>query len=236
MQGGIRNIESLKTWFFDVGKPFFTLSYLGGNANQVIMRNTATDNMEEAWDLLKRQVLAQSEVGRATLYLFVYKNGNANNPDGRTNIDITPGGMQPNGVAGFGSLPVGYVDENKINGMISAAREKWELEKRLEDLEAQINSPNDWVDKAISGLERIGETQLGQMLAMKLLGITAPPVVPGARPVNGTPEQPGESADDTFEDDIEATANMLGCDDITLARKLRQLVQNNPEMAKQLLQ
>lgn len=230
MNGAIRNISTLKTWFYDVGKPFFTLSY-SGTTNHMILRNTATENMDEAWTLLERQVNAQAEYGRATMQVIVYKAGNANNPDGRTNIDMAPQ-SQGSQVAGIGSLPSGYLDENKVAGMISEAKEKWELERRLEDLEAQINNPGDWTEKLMAGIERIGATQLGQMLAMKLMGQPIPAgMVAGPPP--GTQAPTDET--DNFEEDIETTAAILGVSDAVLASKLRRLVETNPEMAKQLL-
>lgn len=232
MQGGIRNISSLKKWFFTIGKPFFTLSYLGGSANQVILRNTAIDGMEEAWEMLETQVLAQSEVGRATMQLIVYGKDKANNPDGRTNIDMLPAQNQA-AVAGIGSIQGGYIDKSTIAGILAEERQRWELEQRIIDLENQINSPSDdWTEKLMAGIERIGSTQLGQMLAMKYLGTPLPPMT--ATAVSGTPA-PADDDNDTFETDIEKSAALLGIDDTQLARKVRQLIEANPEVARQLL-
>lgn len=231
MQGGIRSIESLKKWFFAVNSPFYTLSYLG-QANHVILRNTAVEDMNEAWAMLETQVLAQSEYGRAQMHLITYKKqGGANNPEGRTNIDMWPTGSTSQ-VHGIGSIQVAGIDESKVQGLISAAREKWELEKRLEDLEAQIENPGDWTQKFIDGFERISATPIGQLLAAKLLG--ADFKLPAAQ-VAGHPDTDDEEHD-TFEQDIAATARMLGVDDIVLARKMRELVEQNPAVAKQLLQ
>lgn len=236
MQGGIRNIKSLEKWFRTIGAPYFTLSYAGGAANQVILRNTAVGDMDTAWEQLETQVLAQSEVGRATMHLIVYnKEKGANNPDGRTNIDMSPN-QAAVGVAGIGSLQTGYFDESKIAGMIEEAkakeREKWEMERRIDDLEAQINAPSDdWTEKLMAGIERIGATPFGQMIAMKFLGGPLPQMPVGN--VAGTPSAVDESGD-TFDEDIQSTAAILGVDDATLARKMRQLVESNPEAAKQI--
>lgn len=235
MQGGIRNINSLKQWFTDVGLPFFTLSYYGGSSNQVIMRNVAIEDMGEAWELLKRQVLAQSEGDRATMQLIVYKKGAANNYEAKTNIDIFRAGAESlPAMEGIGSLSAGYVDEAKIAGMIAEAREKWDMERRVEDLETQLNSPSDdWMDKGMAFIERIGATPFGQAFAAKFLGGNLPPYIPAAQ-VAGHPS--ANEPQDTFEEDIDKTAELLGVDDTVLARKLRQLVETNPELAKSLLQ
>ena len=234
MQGAIRNIATLKKWFLSNGVPFFTLSY-AGQANQIIQRNTAIEELDQAWELLETNVLGQAEYGRATMSLIVYNKGSgANNPIGRTNIDILPINQQNgNQVAGIGQLPAGYMDKSEVQKLIDDAKEKWELEKRLEDLEIQISNPADVTEKWIQGIERIGASPLGQVIMMKLLGGPLPTIQPA--PINGAPA-PADEGGDTFEDDIEATAQILGVDDTVLARQLRRLVESNPEMAKQILQ
>jgi len=98
--------------------------------------------MVVAGEMLETQVLAQSEYGRAQMHLIVYKKEKgANNPEARTNIDMLPMQEQRQ-FAGIGAIGgVGFVEEAKVNALIDQAREKWELEKRLEDLEAQVNNP-----------------------------------------------------------------------------------------------
>jgi len=237
MQGAIRNIATLKKWFYANGVPFFTLTY-AGQANQIVQRNTAIEDMDDAWSLLETNILGQAEAGRANMHVIVYnKASGANNPIARTNLDIWSNQANQTGnVAGIGSLPVGgvgYIDESKVNGLIAEAKEKWELEKRLEDLEAQISNPNDWTDKLLTGLERIGATPFGQAIAAKFLGLQMPS--PGTATIAGTPNSDTDTSGDTFDEDISHTAALLGVDDITLAKKLRKLVQNDPELAKQAL-
>lgn len=227
MNGAIRSVSSLRTWFFDVGKPFFTLTYAGQTA-QVVMRNVVEEDMEKAWETLKRTVEAQAEYGRATLQVIVYtKERGANNPDGRTNIDIQPG-AQPAQAAIAGYLP-GHVDESKIAGMIEEARQKWELERRLEELENQVNNPVDWTSRTVEIIEKIGATPIGQILTAKLLGVQMP-----VGQVAGHPA-PEEIEPDNFEQDIDEAAGLLGVSDAELAAKLVKLVRANPEMARQLI-
>lgn len=237
MQGAIRNIDSLEKWFKTVNSPFFTLTYAGQNS-QVILRNVTVPDVNEAWDMLKQQVLNQAEYGRATLHVITYKKeGQANNPDARTNIDILPV-QPPNGqMAGIGALP-GMYGTTDIEKIIAQHREKWELEKRLDDLEQQLKNPDDWTEKVISGIERISGTPFGQAMISRMLGGSVLPMG-GPAPINGTPQTANEGADnpaDTFDDDLEATCEILNVDDTTLLRKLRALVENNPETAKAFLQ
>jgi hypothetical protein len=70
--------------------------------------------------------------------------------------------------------------------------------------------------------------------AMPHMQTTPPPT-----PMNGHPATDGaedENPDVVFSNNIHAASAVLGTDPLTLAIKLNALVQNNPEMAKQLLQ
>lgn len=238
MQGGIRSIESLEKWFRAVGKPCFTLSYLG-QANQVIARNTTVEDMGEAWEMLRMHVLAQAEYGRAQMHVIVYANdkGGPNNPSGRTNIDLLSQ-HHPAHFAGIAGMPTGNaVPEDKIAGILAEAREKWEMEKRLDDLEAQLNAPpDDLFEKTATLIERIGTTPIGSILLAKLMG--GAPVLPPA-PITGTPKADNDpSPDDAedFDDNIDRTAQILGVSDAKLAATLRRFAETNPEVAKQLFQ
>lgn len=234
MQGAIRNIESLQSWFEAVGAPFFTLFYTG-NTSQVIIRNTTEADMEKAWEILKNQVLHQAEYGRATLHVLTYKKtGSANNPDGRTNIDIAPMQSQQGAqMAGIGALPAGYVSQDEFSKRLKDERQRWELERKLEDLEAKIDNPDGWAEKLMAGIERIGGTDLGKAMIARFMGVPFSAMAPGA-PINGTPAATNP-AEDTFEEDLDIICQILNTDDVTLARKLRQLVEQNPEMAKNLV-
>ena len=169
MQGAISNIDGLERFFKGANAPFFTLSYYStqsptGQGN-VVIRNVKEGNVDHAWDMLKRFVMDQTGFGRAQLHLIVYEKENgSNNPVARTNIDIG-GNNTPmsNSAPGIGSLPVGYVHEDTIQKAIDAAREKWEMEARIQALE---NQPDDGL---LEKVERIAAIPAVQAIVNALL-------------------------------------------------------------------
>lgn len=203
MQGAIRNLNSLKKWFYANGKPFFTLNYAGQVA-QVIMRNTVKEDLDQAWEMLSDAVETQAEYGRATLHVIVYDKDKSNNPAARTNIDVLPNQSAVQ-VAGIGSIPGYGVDVEKA---IADAREKWELEARIQALENQ--EPDDIVEKFISGIERVAATPLGMAIVSRFMGTPMPPMAAPA--MNGGPDSDMEDGEDldTELDDLEAIARENG--------------------------
>lgn len=234
----ITNISTLRTWFLDNQKPFFTL-YQNGVNRAIIARNETVDDLNQAWNLLETNVLAQAEGGTANVRVYVTEKPKHNHGL-ETEARILP--LVPTlGQPGISGLPQGYLDESKVAGLIKEAREKWELERRIEELEMAQEPVKDWAETMINGFERVAKTPLGAALVQKLLG-----VVPMPQPaMNGVPtpaaqSQANNSTDDdeysdSFFENIENTAALLGVDEETLANKLAKLVQQNPELAKSLL-
>lgn len=238
----ITSLPSLRTWFLDNQKPYFTL-YQNGVSRAIIARNETIEDMSQAWNHLETNVLAQAEGGAANIRVYVTEKPKHNHGL-ETEARIPPLVGQP-GAAGIAGLPVGYVDENKVAGMIKAEQEKWKLEQRIKELEAdRDNDTKDWTETMVNGIERIARTPLGAALVQKLLG-TQPPAPAYAGAMNGVPtpgtsapasEEDGEEYTDEFYSNIENTAALLGVDEVTLSRKLAALVAANPDTAKALLQ
>lgn len=237
----ITAIPSLRTWFLDQKKPYWVLNN-NGVSRSIIARNEAIEDIDQAWNLLETNIMAQAEGGIANLRVFVTDKPKHNHGL-ETEIRIVPGYAQPSAgqVAGIGSLPAGYLDEAKVAGMLADAEARWEMKREIADLRAQLDAPVDWTDKFVAGFERISQTPVGQILVAKMLGVTPAPPAPqrmAAAPMNGTndTDDDGEGDyDDKFFDDIERTAALLGVDEKTLAAKLALLAAQNPDIAKSLL-
>lgn len=234
MQGAISNIEAVGRWFKSNEAPFYTLAYYSTQSptgqGMVIGRNTKEGDIETAWERLKTLVMDQTGYGRAQLNLIVYdKPTGANTPSGRTNIDILSNGQQSANLApGIGSLPTGYVDEAKIQSMLDDREKVWRMERKIEDLEAQIDAPGDFFDKAMVFVDRIGSTPLGMALASKLLGSPLPPMPNQA--INGMHGHDGAEIPDTDDvdselDDLEAVAQAHGM-------TLKQFLSKTAQLAK----
>lgn len=203
MQGAISNIQALERWFRGVGAPFFTLSYYSTQSptgqGSLILRNTKQTDLNLAWDLLASAVEDQTGFGRAQLHLISYDNEKgANNPHGRTNIDITSRALSPIQTAGIGAMP-GVYGKDEIAEMIADAKERWEMEARIAALEAAPEP--DFAEKIVAAVERISSTTIGAALAQKLLGGTPMPIPAPVNGVHSPDNQPQQSP--TGEDDID---------------------------------
>lgn len=245
MQGAISSLKGIRDWFYNQQAPFWTLSYYSSASptgmGHVISRNTRFGDMEQSWEMLQQSIEAQTGSGRAQLNLIIYeKAAGANTPTGRTNIDIissqVPGMPQ---VAGIGNLPAGYVDEARVNAIISEKQQLWELQRENQDLRNELDNPNSFADKAMAFVERIGSTPLGIALAQKYLGGQMPPMVAPA--VNGMPPMPptNEFPDEDVEpelDTLEAIAQQHGMTLKQFLAKTATLATQQPGVVQMLSQ
>ena len=250
MIGAITNLDALRRWFYDNGKPCFTLRYDSGtgngNTDRMIYKNVVIEDMDAAWDRLQNHVADQANVGRARLALIVYDKGKENNPIS-TYIDIRPGYQsEQHGASAISGLPPGI---GSINEFIEERVALAMLKKENEDLKEQLNQPqNNW-ERSIETLS--GVPGISEVLKIAVAGIVAKfapqsmPVVAGI--LNGTSDAmaTGEGDHDDgvagdpqtrFTNNIQSTASLLNVDPLTLSERLNALVKQNPEVAKQLLQ
>jgi len=244
----ITTYDNVEKWFAATKgskpAPFWNLYSLKyGRTDQVVHRNVDVTDMQESARLLKEALRLDSENGRYKL--SVYAEGQANNPMASVEIQIRET-ASANGMQGIAGLPMsGYVSINELDQRLENERLKW----KVEQLEQQVNAPSDkWerVMETVSGIQGIDK-----VLQTAILGLTAK-FVPQAMPdimraINGLPQNvpTGEHADDgeqptdpeqVFAQNIQQAAATLQTDPVTLARKLNLLIQNNPEMAKTLMQ
>lgn len=248
MIGAITNIDALRRWFDSNGLPFFTLRYEGANNERIIMRNDSIEDMEKAWQMLEDQVTAQAEVGRARLVVFVYKKGGHNNGI-YTNIDLRPGYPTPGTQAAVSGMPAGMGSiAEYVDNRVHLAKLEWENEQ----LREQLNAPANVFERTMETISGIpGVADVLKILVAGLVGKINPEAMPQIQAVlNGTPAATGtpdrDDDDDNahngaadpqqqFADNINQTAELLGVDPLTLSAKLKALVKQNPEVAKQWL-
>lgn len=240
MQGAISTLSGIRQWFYNLEAPFWTLAYYSTASptgmGAVIGRNTKFSEIDKSWEMLQQTIESQTGAGRAQLNLIVYdKPTGGNTPSGRTNIDIVSTGLVGTGTQpGIGSLSGSYLDENRINAIISEKHEVWELKRENEDLRAQLENPNTFTDKAMAFIERIGTTPLGIAIASKFLGAPMPQMV--APPVNGTP--PVNDDDDDVENELDSLEAIARANGITLKEflsKTANLAQQEPGVVQMLI-
>lgn len=240
----ITDLQSLKNWFVEQKKPYWTLYNNSNISRSIIARNESIEDMDASWNTLRGNIESVSRGGPANIRVFVTEKAKHNSGfevEARIfsgmpgmNMDMNMPGMP--GIAGM--HPEGMVDESRVAGMIAEAKKRWELEARIAQLEAEQEPQPDFWSRATEAIERIGSTPLGAVLMQKLMGVPNP-VPPANMAMNGIPDQGGEDEDEyteAFYNHIEDAADTLGVKPDFLAAKLATLVKANPEMAKTLLQ
>ena len=213
-----------------------------GTPERRIMQNTKVDNMEESLEFLVSTMRKLNHPDGVKFRVMQYAPGKSNNPAQNYFVQVYERGgnnMPATQVAGIGSLPGMY--GGNIEAYISERIELAMLKKENEDLRAAINAPSATWERI---LDRVAEnpaiTGLITNLAIGWVGKTNPALAQtlAQSAMNGHPNTDTDETGDPqtiFAQNIQAASDTLGIDPVTLAQKLNKLVQQNPEMAKQLL-
>lgn len=244
----ITRFEDLQSWFNnnqtnnEEGKTPSHWTLFGGNYGEKeirLMANTRLDNPTESLNFLVDAIRRMNNPDGAKFRVQLYKPGAPTNIVATTFVQIferqQAPGAQP---AAIGSLPSPMASESYINERIELAL----LKRENEDLRAAINGPTNTWERF---LEILGQNEpLSQAVAGLIMGLANKggiPTAPIPRPVAGSPDTDEDPEDETgdqqavFAQNIHSAASILQTDPVRLAKALNRLVQQNPDMAKQLL-
>lgn len=252
---GISSFADLRQWFFAGVKgkgeglleaaPHWNLYAGDYGAKEVrIMFNNRINDMDESFSFLESVIRAQNNPDGTRFRIQTYAPGKVNNPTAETYVQIyeksqAPATTHPAGIAG---LPAGVGSvEAYVDQRLKMAELQWENKQ----LQEQINAPAEkWerIIEHVSGLPGIDKVL--QALAVGLVSKFNPAAMPAVQAaMNGTPSATGEHEHDEADDPntvflqhIQAASAALGTDPVTMAKKLNALIQNNPDMARQLMQ
>lgn len=243
----LNSFESLSVWFRGNSRkgapaPYWTLYSMNyGDKDKIAAFNDKDDNVDSALEWLIDNIRRGNNPLGQRFRVVQTDVPRGNNPVGTTNVQIfTADGSAPP-AAGIGSpgqfSPVAVgIGKEEVAAMIEAEREKWNLEQRIKDLEAQLNAPPevDLVEKYSAVVEKIAQTPLGMALVSKITGVP----VTALMGVHGNPAQDEEptTEDHDFYNNLGEAAQILGTNEHQLAKKINQLVKMNPDVAKQLFQ
>lgn len=249
----ITSFADLEKWYLDPKgqeeAPHWNLYGLNyGKTDQVLHRNLNITDLREGARHLEEVIrwLSPRDGSPARFRLSVFPPGKHNNPTAVVEVQIRENVAPASGpvVAGIGGLPPGVGSvEAYVDQRIKMAELEWE--NRL--LKEQLNAPaNTWerMAETISGVPGIDKVL--QALAVGLVSRINPAAMPAVQAaMNGTPSAvSGEHEEDDEEQDqnavfmynINAASNTLGTDPVTLSKKLNKLIQENPELAKSMIQ
>lgn len=239
----IASMEALESWFKANKRPYYSL-YSGTEVKQdkFIRRNEEVDDIDQAWSSLE-ETLNWYEDGifhvfvtdKAKTSLGAHCNFRYGNPASGmpTRINGAGGG----GFSGLYGSPQEWLAEQKRT---------WELEKRLDDLEASKSASLGHIDRFLENLvERPEIYNMIQMLGMKFLG--SKPLPPAQPQPNRQPDNApnGMAATDDLADDghdydriepaLDTLQKAMGVESADVIEKLAAWANQNPEMAKSML-
>lgn len=235
------SIEDLRTWWeADNERPYFTL-YRGTRATKasdIIIRNDTIEDLEPAWDMLEQMLTINSTEGGEFTILRADK---PKSNYGMKGVVVLSHARATPAVAGIPGMPfigAGQNIQSFIAGEIEKEREKWELSKKVDDLEAAINAKQEGslVERALNRV--IDGDKLDALIGVLIDKFLSPKGahVPSHVAVSGAPG----AAPDQFQYDTERIAAALErirahFPDVhgTLDR-LADFIDRNPEMAKSL--
>lgn len=242
MVGAITTMEHLEKWFRSNNLPYFILAYANGKGENQILKNEgegAIDNVDEAWELLRDQIEAQTMAGRAMLEVKVFANSKAKYHPIKTNVDMrTP--YYGGNYAGVGQLPTtSGVSALDVQKAIQDERTKWELERRVEDLETALSAPSNIIER---GLSMLGQyPALAGIVNNLIAGFVSQnnPTL-GQQIANTTIAGMPETTESTdpeqvFAQNINEAAKMLNTDPLTLSIKINNFVKANQDLAQSML-
>lgn len=207
----VSNIEDIQRWFELQPRSNWTLASnfcdsIPTNGKGVIYRQDNSDlAKEDSWNLLHELIAMQSPGARLTV--FVASNDAGNRVQSmRYQHGMAPAAWgQPSGFPAVAGLPLGV---GSVQEAIAKEREKWELERRLEDLEAQLSGPQQ------GGIWGIVERKLQEADATELINTVTglglallEKFMPAAKPVQlaGAPHLDDDNHDDDHDDTAEGS-------------------------------
>lgn len=248
--------EDVQRWFNsnqvdseDGGKNAVHWTLYGGNYGEKearLLSNQRINNPSESLAYLIESIRMMNNPQGAKFRIQIFRPGNANNYTAQAFVQIfdnhhttAPALGQP---AGIGSLPatVPAYSENYIQERIELAI----LKRENDELKAALNGPGNTWERLLDIVAQ------SEPLSMALAGLisnatgkTLPSMAPAARPITGSPAPDEEDNDEAaahadpqtlFAESINSAASGLGTDALTMARKLKKIVQDNPAFARQI--
>lgn len=234
-EGSVRTLENLEAWFKAPPlSPYFTI-YNGTSVRDRLAVNLDIKDIDEAWSQLEGY-LTPIEDG----VFKIFKTHEPKNPNGMS-IKYAPGSANVGtpSVSGLPNNSIMGISEydNRIGSIIEKAvsveKEKWEQNRKIEDLESMINAKQSIGDRVGAMIEN----SLPQLIDIVLPALVAK--------ITGVTPQPGNIAGlqnnaaepiHTDETDIINSAleriQAAGIDLVVVLPKLADMVEKNPTMIK----
>lgn len=243
----IISFADLHKWFMNQGRGedkgvhwnLYSVDY--GQRDTRVVFNDRIDDAQESFEYLQSNIRMLNNPDGTKFRVQTFPPRKPTHPTGTALVQIfEKGGNLPGtyNVPSIAGLPSTDIKE-EIAKAVAEAKKTWEMEARIQGLEERLASPDpdDYIEKITTIVERVSRTPIGVAImgiAAQKMGIDPAAIMGLASDAEAQSDIPPE--DDQFYSDIADAASTLGVDEHTLARKLKQLIKQNPEVAKSLLQ
>lgn len=171
----LTDLNDLRAWFLELKTPQWNL-YRGFQnkmpPNAVYKQIDDQLELEDSWDKLERLIMSSSRNGgQFTVYVPAYPGGKAAVQQLSINMPAAGSGygypQQQN--AGLGGLPgqmsaLGYLSPEEVDRRIKEAEEKFEMRRKLEDMEAALHAKTSWTDVLMEKVMEMDPNELAPKL------------------------------------------------------------------------
>lgn len=234
VKASINSIEALHNWFMQAKKPFWSI-YTGfsKDAKDLAMKNSSLDDLERSWELMHDIVKNKTaNGGRITIYITE----TANSSHGYTEYMEVQSSAAA--ISGPSMMP-GYV--GGVENYIADKLALYDKERKIEELQARLEEKEQGsgIQKVLNRvLEEAPISELIMALATKFLGTGA--VNPA---INGVKQriQDDMETEELGPEDQQRLADAITRisvhfpDIVAAMEKLAAFIENNPAMAKSLV-
>ncbi len=247
-KAAITDIQDLEKWFIQCNTVEWNL-YRGHqdklNSLHLIASQRQSDvSMDESWEKLASFIEMNTRQGGD---LTVYIPAGSNNRGFLSHFSVERVGMiggigQPGAMSAMGAWGMGFIPIDEHERRTKELREKWEMERRMEDLEAEIEGRGGvWGNIAKEALQGIDVNQLIKMAYVGLMSKFNPGAINPQISINGMGMQtPSEEYDQDQEEEsplanfVSRTRPHFSTDEDYLAflDKVANFFEKNPEMCK----
>lgn len=228
--------EVFKDWFKSNDAPFWQMRDNKDRTGKFIATNTggtAISGIDESFVRLENAINWFKADG-GSFWISTKKNNNESGFTNEVNVIVAaPYSADSAGMAGIGNInhqmqPAAV----NIGAELTRAKKEWDLERKLEDLEAQINAPpeKDWIARSTEIINGLLQNPIIAGIAAKVAGLNPAMMAQVGGEYAPDSATPLEEESGDLETAIEYF-NEAGFNDKEIL-KFAKFVKSNPEMAK----